>query len=131
MPSGGKTSRVMRWIASHPPRHTASTATRMVTGRRREALTMFTLTLLSLQHFVLQLCQAPEHDLQHLAPRGSQQVFAARLRAGLLVRLGLEPAVHLHPPQHGVKRAGAHVVSVLAQLMEHPLPDDRPLGGVM
>jgi len=40
-PSGGKISRLMRWIAKTEPRTTARTTTNTVNGRRRERETKF------------------------------------------------------------------------------------------
>ena len=44
---------------------------------------------------------------------------------------GGKPAVGLHPRKQGIECARACVIAMVAQLLEHPVANDRPLGGVV
>lgn len=68
----------------------------------------------------------PRLDLsQRTTPRGRGPIGLARI-AGLPPRRfdARQPAKFFHSCQHRIERARAHVIAVLPQFLEHPMPDD-------
>jgi len=70
-------------------------------------------------------------DLQHCATFFRDFVAARGFGAAFVIGAGGEPAVFLHALQQRVERAGADVVTVVAELFEHPITNHLALGGVM
>jgi hypothetical protein len=82
-------------------------------------------------HFVMKLDDGFAKDFKNDGATLGQMIVAAST-FGLADRsLRTEPAIALETLQQRVQGAGTDVVTMLAQLAQHPLADDRMLGGVM
>jgi hypothetical protein len=80
-------------------------------------------------HFAVQLIQRVEDLLKDLVTARRQPVYARRLGALRLSRA--KPAALGHPRQHGIQRPRTQAITVVVQLLEHPLTIDALVGGVV
>src|SRR5437867_7521157 len=124
-------SRGMRLTAKPAPKAMAIIATSVVNGRRREKSVRFTTSdspeLSSPHNLGVQFPDLFPHESQNLAAFGGQPVIAAGAAAAVGVGGAFEPAQAFHAAKEGIKRAGAKLVAMVAQLDQHPLTVYRVL----
>src|ERR1035437_10124946 len=82
-------------------------------------------------HFLVEFADLFSNQFEHLLSLGSEPVILARPFAGAWVGAAFEPAQPFHPRQQRIQGARADVVTVVAQLGEHPMPVQRFLAGVV
>ena len=85
----------------------------------------------SLHDLYAQLLELLTHDLEDFASLACDSIGPWALGASGRVGLGREPAIALHAFEQGIERAGADLVTVMPQLLEHPLAHHITLRRVM
>jgi hypothetical protein len=82
-------------------------------------------------HLPGQLTEKSTNDLQDVTPLRSEGVLTSCAKAAIGVTPASQPPSRLHPTQHRIERPGTHAIAMFAKLLEHPLPHDVALGGVV